>query len=916
MDRPAFRTSNKKLCIIAGAVLLIAAALLTRNTAESAGPVQKPIATYTHGALHLTIPFRDALPGPGNLTIEVLDPDDRILGQTEKHMELAAGSGQWTGQVKLKPIALEDLVWDRVHYRLDYDPGKNSAFEGTESISTILRTPVVHILGQQSYLSGGDAAVRVIVTDSRNEIIHGPGSVRIELLGPSDTRRLLFTGQLNHRGTTEAQFRFPSGVTGSYQLRYAVDTLIGSSEFTQPVRLEDKAAILVTTEKPIYQPGQTIHTRALALDRADHEAVRGRRLVFEMEDSRGNKVFKKVTQTDRFGIASAEFSLAEEVNLGTYHLRTSLGEEEAPTNTAELAINVEKYVLPKFKVAIDFNNGRDRHGYRPGDHVTGIVRANYFFGKPVADGDITIKASGMDVARFDAGSVEGKTNHDGEYRFDLRLANYFAGRPLEHGVAKVLVEASVKDSAAHTETRGEPITVSESPLVITAVPEGGTLVPSLENQVFILTSYPDGTPAKADLKVSFAGRDQQASTDEGGVGVVSVKADANPHSVAIQATDKDGNVAATTVALENRSGEDQILLRTEKAVYRSGDRVRLSVFSTKERGTAYIDIVKDGQTIFTRDVDIDHGRAELSITATPALAGIVDLNAYLFGRDAQPVGDHRLVFVEPADELKIQTVADAVSYKPGDDARVRFRVTNAHGEGVSAALGLQVVDEAVFALAEKQPGFAKVFFYLEQEVMRPRYEIHSIGMPDIVEPAEESKLERKDRAARALFSATELVDGNKFETEFGRSLPNAKYAEYAARYQARFMTQVGRLAKTLTVAYAGKTHRGDLPSLYAELEKQGDADVRDAWGGEIRMEPIPWLPDHKNYFVQNEGTDDQFDDGDDLIAYLEVRTRKIVGRAEPNPDRGSVELNIEHDRGPFNGVAAITGSVTDPSGGG
>jgi len=40
-------------------------------------------------------------------------------------------------------------------------------------------------------------------------------------------------------------------------------------------------------------------------------------------------------------------------------------------------------------------------------------------------------------------------------------------------------------------------------------------------------------------------------------------------------------------------------------------------------------------------------------------------------------------------------------------------VTNTKGEGVQAALGLQIVDQAVFALAEKQPGFAKVFFYLE-----------------------------------------------------------------------------------------------------------------------------------------------------------------------------------------------------------
>ena len=128
-----------------------------------------------------------------------------------------------------------------------------------------------------------------------------------------------------------------------------------------------------------------------------------------------------------------------------------------------------------------------------------------------------------------------------------------------------------------------------------------------------------------------------------------------------------------------------------------------------------MDIVKEGQTVLTRDLDLVDGQAELSLTATPDMAGTLDFNAYLFGRDARPVGDHRLVFVQPADELKIETTADARAYKPGDEARVRFRVTNARGEGVQAALGVQVVDEAVFALAEKQPGFAKVFFYLEQE---------------------------------------------------------------------------------------------------------------------------------------------------------------------------------------------------------
>jgi hypothetical protein len=64
----------------------------------------------------------------------------------------------------------------------------------------------------------------------------------------------------------------------------------------------------------------------------------------------------------------------------------------------------------------------------------------------------------------------------------------------------------------------------------------------------------------------------------------------------------------------------------------------------------------------------------------------------------------------PLDDLVWHRVRYRFEYD--DEARIQFRVTNSRGQGVHAALGLQVVDEAVFALAEKQPGFAKVFFYL------------------------------------------------------------------------------------------------------------------------------------------------------------------------------------------------------------
>src|SRR5207302_2526670 len=106
---------------------------------------------------------------------------------------------------------------------------------------------------------------------------------------------------------------------------------------------------------------------------SDHEAIANRKLTFELEDSRGNKVFKKTTKTGKFGIASAEFGLADEVNLGTYHLRALMGEAEPSANRTEIALNVERYVLPKFKVAIDFaaNDKSVKHSYRPGEHVSG-----------------------------------------------------------------------------------------------------------------------------------------------------------------------------------------------------------------------------------------------------------------------------------------------------------------------------------------------------------------------------------------------------------------------------------------------------------------------------------------------------------------------------------------------------------------
>ncbi len=892
------------------------AALVCLLLAAAHSHGQSISAIYTHSELSLTIPYHSTRTGPGTLTVELLNPEDKLLGRTERDLETRSGDSAWNIAVSsAEPISFDDLVWERVRYRYVYTGETAPAFEAVRSVSEILRRPVVRILGQSAYLAGGDAAVRLLVSDSENRAIAGESTLRIELRAPGESARTLYSGRTDRRGAVNAQLHFPSGFTGSSELHFVALTPIGTAEFTQPVRLENKASILLTTEKPLYQPGQTIHVRALALDRATHHATAGP-LTFEIEDSRGNKVFKKITSTDDFGIASAEFTLADEVNLGTYHLRALMGKPDAPSNTAVLAFNVDRYVLPKFKVAVDFSsqNGKPRRDYRPGDHVTGVLHANYFFGEPVSTANVEIKASTMDVAIAQAASITGTTGKDGSFHFDLKLPAYFAGRPLNNGMAPVLIEATVKDASGHAETRGEPITVSQSSMLVTAVPESGALVPDLENQVYLLASYPDGSPAAADLTVRIPNTPaQKVATDPGGVAVVHFTPKDNTTTLSIDASDSHGNHATANIPLQPQDGSDHILLRTDRAIYKVGEPMELSVFSTVPAGAAYIDVVSNGQTILTRDIDVHNGRASLDLNITPAMAGTLEIDAYRFGQNAQPVADHRIVFVQPAAGLHIEAAADAPVYKPGADARIRFRVTGEHGEAVHAAIGLQIVDEAVFALAEKQPGFAKVFFYLEQELMKPRYEIHSLSIDDVVEPAPVNEpIAERDVDARALFANMQMASPNKLDTEFGRYLPQSKAQQFIERYQKAFGDRITQLTVALSAAYEKSAHRENLPHIFDDQAKQHPEQFSDAWGTALHLESLSWYrsPQLKYYSIVSAGPDRKFGTGDDLSRTLAASTRVLIDGPRPENTR----VKIEHNRGPVNGLAAIAGTLTDRAG--
>jgi MG2 domain-containing protein/macroglobulin-like protein len=620
-------------------------------------------AVYRNGSLEVIVPNSDGVASNHAFNLEIIDANDKLIAKAARY-----ASSDRASRVTVpldRSIALEDLAWDR----LKINAGDSSKIV---SLSEILRVPVVRLFAQRAYAAGSTASVRIITADSKAGNPLRNSSVKIELL-EGDRSSTLFTGRTDSLGTAQVAFSLPAESYGSRQLRVTADTVLGIVTAVQPIQLERRDRILLTTDKPLYQPGQTIHLRALALDGPSRAAESDKPITLEVEDGKGNKVFKKRDRTDRFGIASADFELADEVNFGAYHIRAILGEAEA-ASTQEKTVTVDRYVLPKFKVEVELSGDAAKQQssyYSPGETVKGTIKANYLFGKALSNADVSVKLTTFDVQSVELGQMNGKTDAEGRFQFSQKLPDFFAGRSTQQGSAPVSIAVEVKDTAAHTETKSRNIVVAKTPILIMAIPESGRLLPGLENRVYILTSYPDGSPAQTTITGNIS--PTQIQTDASGVATVSMRPAKDTVTLSLRAIDARGRAAQAEVKLENASSAQSLMLRTNQAVYKIGDKVRVETFSTKLRGAVYVDVVKDGQTLVTRALEISGGRGDLSLDLTSAMFGTVEIRAYQITSDADPISDRRLIYVDPADDLKVEVSSEQESYKPGDDGASGIR---------------------------------------------------------------------------------------------------------------------------------------------------------------------------------------------------------------------------------------------------
>lgn len=562
------------------------------------------------------------------------------------------------------------------------------------------------VLGQNRLAPGSAAAMRVIVRE-RSTATPVPGAeVAVSIGKAPGLAREVYRGVTGTDGTATVAFTVPTDLEGAAELRVETRSPAGSKVSVHPITVARAYRVLLMPDKPAYRPGQHVRLRALVLDAVMLRPVTGTSVTFSLQEIQGRVIASDEQRSSDMGIAFTELWLPETASTGIMTLRATVGD-----TVAERAISVDTYTLPAFRIAITTAQSY----YLPGARVTGLVEATTFSGETLGGGQVTLRGYTRDPRGLVAESA-GTLDAEGRFSFDLALPATYGATALEAPVF-LDIEAVVMNAAGQHEGLTHNVPVAAESLLIRVVPESGQLKPGVENALYILVAYPDGTPAPAILQAVFPEGSIKVETDSYGLMVLRFTPQAGMTRVDLAAQDAFGRMGQRRFDLTADATAPVLLLRAERAVYRVGETLRLETLAAgvAEGTPVYLDVLRANQTVAALSAPVHDGRAAFALDLDAALLGSLQLHAYVLPAAGAQVEDTRWVVVEFPQQLAVTATPDREAYAPGERARVAIQTTLA-GTPAPAALGISLVDESVYALDTRGPDFARLEVVLAQEL--------------------------------------------------------------------------------------------------------------------------------------------------------------------------------------------------------
>ncbi len=203
------------------------------------------------------------------LRVELIDPDGKIIDSGEQQAQPGDAPTAYRFEL-MSP----KLPADKVTLRCTF--GKEKMETPLDRV-LLVKAHETALSGGQEFYAGAPASLRCEVhgVKSFTETVPLAASVSIQLAGKDGKPIPLFQGKTGPDGVAEARFDTPTLPAGSYKMQVVTKSDLGEEKLERDVRIKTAPRVLLVTDKPLYQPGQLMHLRALALQSFDLKPVAG-----------------------------------------------------------------------------------------------------------------------------------------------------------------------------------------------------------------------------------------------------------------------------------------------------------------------------------------------------------------------------------------------------------------------------------------------------------------------------------------------------------------------------------------------------------------------------------------------------------------------------------------------------------------
>jgi hypothetical protein len=600
----------------------------------------------------------------------------------------------------------------------------------------------VTVTGPETLVAGAPNRIQVATTNLNRQ--PAPANVSIKVM--DEKQEVLFKKEnLPSTGNQEIHLPADLPIPPNRELSLVVSARApqgGSGELTEKISLA--APVYVThlaTDKPMYQPGETIHFRSLTLDRFNLKpAAEDLQLVYVLTKPTGEKTellrgnLQLIREKDKSpiqgpdnkpvrGIGAGEFTIDSSAPGGEYTLTVSEATNRFPSQDRKFIVN--RYEKPRLNKELEFT----AKAYGPGDMVVAACKAGRVEGgKPVAGQPVTATVN-IDGASYAPNGQPGgpqqlHTDATGAVSVKFKL-------PAQIQTGHATLSMLFQDQGL-AETIVRPIPIVLKKLNIEFFPEGGDLVAGVSNRVYFQARTTLDKPAELKGRI----------VDDAGKEVAAVETfNAPAHPEANQGMGAFALVPQAgkkyQLKIENPVGiegdhvlpavkSEGIVMSIPKGVTGPADPIAVNVQSPDKDRSLIVGAYCRGRLLAHQSIEIKKGDSKnVELLPDSGAGGVVRVTVFEKmprQKDHQQLAPlaERLMYRTPKEHLNLEIKTDHENYVPGDQVKVTVKSSDENHQPAPAIIMLAVVDKSVLKLAdEKTYRSMPAHILLTSEVRRP-----------------------------------------------------------------------------------------------------------------------------------------------------------------------------------------------------